>query len=132
MNFIRFFSFWVTPKKKITLANRLDHLIETESVYTYPNFSLALLEEMAGSNQKLINEVLNELYQQSFFELKRSKRINYLKHLIIKEGENKSLSYYVTCCGYSESESMFQDLKLETGLDFEDFCRYNINVFNQK
>lgn len=71
------------------------------------------------------------MYKQSFYSLVRSLRVNYLKSLIKTSPEQISLNEYAKICGYVDSESMLRDLKVETGLDFEEFYRYAFDLIDR-
>ncbi|SNS53500.1 hypothetical protein SAMN06295967_1122 [Belliella buryatensis] len=125
MHFIKNIYRFISNSKKKNLAKELKYLLEEEFVYTYPEFSLEFLEQKTGADQNLINQMLISEYQQSFYQLTRRMRINCLKKMVKKATEDTSLNEYLSLCGYADTEAMIRDLKIETGLDFEEFCRYS-------
>ena len=125
MQFIKKIYKSISKSKKKNLAKELKYLLEEEYVYTYPEFSLEFLEQKTGADQKLINQMLISEYQQSFYQLTRRMRIGCLKKMIKNAKVNTSLNEYTFLCGYADTEAMIRDLKIETGLDFEEFCRYS-------
>ncbi len=110
--------------KKRKLLKQLIYLIEQEKVYTCPDYSLEFLENKTGADQKRINQVLLEKYKMSFYSLTRSLKIEFLKQLVKNTQDDTSLNDFIRSCGYQDSEAMLRDLKIETGLDFDEFCRY--------
>ncbi len=113
------------------LSKLLIYLLEEEKVYTYPDFSLEFLEEKTGADQRLINQILLENYKLSFYPLTRSLKIKCLKELVKKASNEISLNDYIMYCGYPSSDMMLRDLRIETGLDFDEFCRYSQGVHNR-
>jgi hypothetical protein len=113
------------------LSKLLIYLLEEEKVYTYPGFSLEFLEEKTGADQRLINQILLENYKLSFYPLNRSLKIKCLKELVKKASNEINLNDYTMYCGYPNSDMMLRDLRIETGLDFDEFCRYTQDVHNR-
>lgn len=118
--------------KKRKLLKQLIYLIEQEKIYTRPDYSLELLENITGTDQKRINQVLSEMYKMSFYSLTRTLKINFLKQLVKNTQSDTSLNDFTKSCGYQDSEAMLRDLKIETGLDFEEFCRYAQDINERK
>jgi hypothetical protein len=111
---------FVLRNKKI-LAKKLLDLIENEFIYTYPDFSLNLLEEMTGVDQGRINKVLMQMYHKSFDHLQRYLRIKLFEEMISNMEEVKSLNHYVLLLGYPDGETMVMDLIMEKGLGLKSF-----------
>ncbi len=109
--------------KERELIEKIKYLLEQEFVYVYPDYSLELLEEKTGFDQKSINDVLLKIYKLPFYSLKRHLRVEFLRETVIAE-PGLSLNEYAFYAGYVDNDVMVQDVKLETGLDFEDFCNY--------
>ncbi|GAB2610462.1 hypothetical protein [Belliella aquatica] len=128
MQFIKKIYKSISKSKKKNLIRELKYLLEEDFVYTYPEFSLEFLEQKTGADQKLINQILLSEYQQSFYQLTRTMRINCLKQAVKNTATDTSLNEYTFICGYSHTDAMLRDLKTETGLDFDEFCRYTRNV----
>ena len=112
--------------QKRELTKKLKFLLEEEFLYVYPDFSLELLENKTGFDQKSINVVLMKMYNRSFYHLKRHLRVKFLRDVII-EDPGLGLNDYAYFAGYEDFHVMVKDVKLETGLDFEDFCYYAQN-----
>lgn len=114
----------LTDAESRKISKKLSYLLEEEFVYTYPDFTLEFLEKEIGADKQLINRVLLKKYQQSFYELKRRLRVSFLGEMVKRSQDDTSLHDYSVLCGYSDHEAMLRDVKTETGLDFEEFCRY--------
>jgi hypothetical protein len=105
------------------LLKKLKYLIEEEFIYVYPEYSLELLEEKTGFDQASINAMLFRIYKKSFYPLKRFLRVEFLRETL-KEEPDLSLKECMYYAGYENLDLMLLDIKFETGLDFEGFCRY--------
>ena len=115
-----------SPKKNA--AKKLRQLIDTEQHFLSVDFGLEFLEEEMGLDKKILSKLIEKEYGMDFYTLLRKLRIGYLRSFVSKYGDSLSLSDYAKFTGHKEVSFMLHALKQETGLDFDDFCRYSITV----
>ncbi len=115
---------FLTGSKRKKVINHLHQLIEVEQRYLLQDFGLEYLEHELGIEQDYLIELLQQEYRISFYLLLRNLRINHLKVLVSKYGEKLSLNDYAKFTGFKDVQIMLVDLTHETGLDFDDFCKY--------
>lgn len=118
----------LSGSKRQKLLNKLHHLIEVEERYLLKEFGIEYLAGELGVEEDVLIEILKSEYEVSFFQLLRQLRINHLKRLVSSYGEKLSLSDYVKFTGFRDVGMMLHGLKEETGLDFDDFCKYAQDV----
>jgi hypothetical protein len=111
------------PKEK-ALFDKLKYWMEEEFIYVYPDFSMELLAEKLGVDPQVIDQMLIKIYKKSFYPLKRHLRVLFLIQTAIDEPES-TLEDYAFYGGYDEIDQMLEDIKLETGLDFDGFIEYS-------
>ncbi|SNS76778.1 hypothetical protein SAMN06295967_1263 [Belliella buryatensis] len=123
INFQNLYMAIFKPREKL-LEEKVKYWIEEEFIYVYPDYSLELLAEKTGANTLTIEMMLLRLYKKSFYPLKRSLRVMFLQQTAIDEPES-TLQDFVLYGGYEEIDHMLDDIKKETGLDFEEFIKYS-------
>jgi YesN/AraC family two-component response regulator len=121
---------FLSGSKRQKLIDNLHRLIEVEQRYLLEEFGMEYLGLELGVEEDLLVEILKSEYKVSFFQLLRQLRINHLKSLVSSYGEKLSLSDYVKFTGFRDVDMMLYGLKEETGLDFDDFCKYAQDVNN--
>lgn len=115
---------FLTGSKRQKLIKNLHRLIEIEQRYLLEEFSLEYLEFELGVDQDYLVELLRSEYKIPFFQLLMQLRIAHLKSLVTSYGEKLSLNDYAKFTGFKEVKTMLHGLTQETGLDFDDFCKY--------
>lgn len=115
---------FLTGSKRQKIIDNLHRLIEVEQRYLLEEFGLEYLEIELGIEQDYLVELLRNEYKVPFFELLMHLRITHLKSLVARYGEKLSLSDYAKFTGFRDLKTMLYGLKQETGLDFDDFCKY--------
>lgn len=115
---------FLTGSKRQKIIDNLHRLIEVEQRYLLEEFGLEYLEIELGIEQDYLVELLRNEYKVPFFELLMHLRITHLKSLVARYGEKLSLSDYAKFTGFLDLKTMLYGLKQETGLDFDDFCKY--------
>lgn len=128
MNFLKKIYNNLSYIQKRKILKDLVYLIEQEKSFISSNFSLEFLEAKTGADQKKINQLLLEKYRMPFYSLTRTLRVQCLHQLVQKSNNEINLNDLSDFCGYTDSEAMLRDLKIETGLDFDEFCRYASNI----
>lgn len=123
INFQNLYMAIFKPREKL-LEEKVKYWIEEEFIYVYLDYSLELLAEKTGANTLTIDMMLVRLYKKSFYPLKRSLRVMFLQQAAIDEPES-TLQDFVLYGGYEKIDHMLDDIKVETGLDFEEFIKYS-------
>lgn len=123
INFQNLYMAIFKPREKELIEN-LKYLIEHECIFVSPDYSLELLAEKARASTLTIDMMLVRLYKKSFYPFKRSLRVMFLQQAAIDEPES-TLQDFVLYGGYEEIDHMLDDIKVETGLDFEEFIKYS-------
>lgn len=113
------------------MVKKLRLLLDVEQRYLMQNFNLGYLEAELGVEKEFISQVIQNTYGQSFFELVRNLRTNHLKSLVSKFEASLSQEDYAYFAGFQDVKSMAAVVKQETGLDFDDFCKYAIELSNR-
>lgn len=116
---------FLTGSKRQKLIDNLHRLIEVEQRYLLEGFGLEYLENELGVDQECLVELLRTEYKVPFFQLLIQLRIAHLKTLVSRYGDKLSLADYARFTGFKEVNTMLHVLNQETGLDFDDFCKYS-------
>ncbi|HYK76802.1 MAG TPA: AraC family transcriptional regulator [Daejeonella sp.] len=99
-------TYHLSESQYTALSNRLEELLETEKIYLQSDFSLSELSQRLDILPYLASELINRKYQQSFFDVVNSYRIEEVKNRF----NNASFDHYSILgiamdCGFNSKSS---------------------------
>lgn len=97
--------------------NRLSHLLETEKPYLNPQISLADLADKLSIPGKHLSQVINQSFNQSYFDYINSFRIKEVQRILKASNEEKlTILEAMYQAGFNSKSSFNTAFKKETGL----------------
>ena len=99
----------LNDEQKQLLINKISHEMEANKYYLENDCSLPNLAKKVGSSSNNVSQVINECFNQSFFDLLANYRVEYAKELIQDRSRtNEDIAYSV---GYNSTNAFYKAFK---------------------
>jgi AraC-like DNA-binding protein len=116
----------LSDQEKNSLVSALNQKMEVEKIFLNPELSLDMLAAIVGVSGKKLSQVINEKFQQNFFDYINSCRIEEAKNIFDKSNDPKLTVLEVMYqCGFNSKSSFNTIFKAKTGLTPSAYKRNN-------
>lgn len=109
----------LSQKQKGVIKSKLEHIFFEEKLFLNPELTISFLSKSIDIPVKQISQVINETYQNNFFDYINKLRIEYAKSLIVKANKSdKQITFQQIFydSGFSSKSTFNRAFKKFTGL----------------
>jgi AraC-like DNA-binding protein len=112
----------LTDEQKQVLAKKLKLLMQNEKVFTQSNLTIDHLAQRLQTNSKYISQIINEFYQQNYFQFINAYRIEEAKQLLTSPaGDKYSILGISSMAGFASKSTFNTAFKKITGVTPSEF-----------
>lgn len=112
----------MTDEQKSVLAEKLESLMLNEKVFTQSNLTIDHLAQRLETNSKYISQIINEFYQQNYYNYINSYRVNEAKLLLTNPATDKySILGISVMAGFASKSTFNTAFRKFTGITPSEF-----------
>lgn len=116
----------VTPVERDALAQLLKLNMANDELFLDPDLTIDQLSDRLKSTPRKVSQVINEVFQQNFFDFINSYRIDKAKRILAESTDNRlTILEVMYQCGFNSKSSFNTVFRQKTGLTPSEFRKRN-------